>query len=137
LEALPSVINTSEFRQLAVAFKRVRNIARELDPNVHLKTLVFETDYGSSLTEPAETALWEEINSREPIIISALEKRDYRAAFLEAARFGPSVERFFNEVFVMAEDLKVRNARLLLMKRLETLILRLADVSEIVAEKQA
>jgi glycyl-tRNA synthetase beta subunit len=35
---------------------------------------------------------------------------------------------------VMADDLKLREARLRLMKRLESLMLQLADVSEIVPE---
>jgi len=38
----------------------------------------------------------------------------------------------------MVDDQRIRVARLTLMKRLETLILQLADISEIVAEdKQA
>jgi glycyl-tRNA synthetase beta subunit len=36
----------------------------------------------------------------------------------------------------MVDDPTLRAARLALMKRLETLILQLADVSELVAEKQ-
>ena len=58
----------------------------------------------------------------------------FREAFAEAARIGPAVDRFFNEVFVMAEDPKLRNARLGLMRKVEQVILQLADVSEIVPE---
>jgi glycyl-tRNA synthetase beta subunit len=36
----------------------------------------------------------------------------------------------------MADDLPLRDARLRLLKRLETLILQLADVSEIVPEEK-
>ena len=36
----------------------------------------------------------------------------------------------------MADDPKLREARLLLMKRLEGLILQLADISEIVPEEK-
>ena len=53
----------------------------------------------------------------------------------QAARFGPAVDRFFTDVLVMAEDPKVRLRRLALLKRLERLILQLADVSEIVKEE--
>ena len=49
-------------------------------------------------------------------------------------KFGPAVDQFFIDVFVMVDDQALRTARLTLMKRLETLILRLADISEIVAE---
>ena len=59
----------------------------------------------------------------------------YREALAEAAKYGPSVATFFDDVLVMADDPKVRQARLFLMKALERQILRLADVSEIVLQE--
>jgi glycyl-tRNA synthetase beta chain len=44
------------------------------------------------------------------------------------------VDRFFSEVFVMAEDERLRTARLSLMAALRDLVLRIADISEIVPE---
>jgi len=61
---------------------------------------------------------------------------DLRRAFVEAAQFGPAVDRFFTEIFVMVEDPALRKARLRLMKVLERLILRIADISEIVSETE-
>ena len=60
----------------------------------------------------------------------------YRQAFAEAAKAGPAVAKFFDDVMVMADDPKLRDARLRLLKRLEGLILQLADVSEIVPEEK-
>lgn len=136
LEALPTITGTKEFNQLATAFKRVRNIARELSGDDWARATVFKFSALNDLSEPAETNLLSEIQTREPRIVSALERRDYKVAFAEAAGFGPAVDRFFTEVFVMVEDQQLRLARLILMKRLESVILKLADVSEIVAEKQ-
>jgi glycyl-tRNA synthetase beta chain len=82
-------------------------------------------------------ALRDELVRREQIIVGAIDEGDYRRAFGEAAKFGPSVDRFFTDVFVMVDDQALREARLGLMKRLEALILKLGDISEIVAEKQA
>jgi glycyl-tRNA synthetase beta chain len=42
------------------------------------------------------------------------------------------VAKFFDDVMVMADDPAVREARLALLRRLEALILQLADVSEMV-----
>ena len=56
----------------------------------------------------------------------------FRDAYVEASHFEPVVARFFEEVFVMSDDLRLRQARLRLMKRLELLILKLGDISEIV-----
>ena len=129
LEVLPEFTSSSDFTQLATAFKRVRNIARELPSGA--------TADPSLLKEPAEVALRGELEQRQQVIETAVAAGDYRRAFGEAAKFGPSVDKFFTDVFVMVDDQALRTARLALMKRLESLILTLGDISEIVAERQA
>ena len=70
---------------------------------------------------------------REAAAIDAAAARaDYTRAFTEIAALRPPVDRFFTEVFVMADDVRVRTARLTLMAHLRDLILTLADISEIV-----
>ena len=92
----------------------------------------------AALVEPAEQALVAELERRRPVIEQLLVAGDnYRRAFAEAAAFGPFVDRFFSEVFVMVEDRALREARLRLMQRLERLILRLADISEIVSQPES
>ena len=134
VRALPEFARSAQFRQLATAFKRVRNIAREYAGDA------FEADerggepLASILSEPAEQALASEIEARrEPIERAVAEGRGFREAYLEAAKFEPVVARFFDEVFVMSDDLRLRQGRLRLMKRLESVILQLGDISEIVA----
>jgi glycyl-tRNA synthetase beta chain len=129
LEVLPEFTSSADFTQLATAFKRVRNIARELPAGADENLSV--------LKEPAEVALRGELGQRQQVIEAAIAAGDYRRAFAEAAKFGPSVDKFFADVFVMVEDPMLRTARLALMKRLESLILRLGDISEIVAERPA
>ena len=134
LAALPEVARSEQFRQLATAFKRVRNIAREApaagagdDAGEPLEAV---------LVEPAEQALVADIEARRGVIDRAVaEGRGFRDAYLEAAKFEPVVARFFDEVFVMSDDLRLRQGRLRLMKRLETVILQLGDISEIVASE--
>ena len=129
VDVLPEFTESPDFKQLAILFKRVRNIAKNLDGAGR------ELDR-ALLQEPAETALLHEIDQRQPAIESAVASgQGFRQAFSEAAKLGPSVGRFFDDVLVMADDPQLREARLRLMKRLETLILQLADVSEIVPEE--
>jgi glycyl-tRNA synthetase beta chain len=129
LRELAAFSDGDSFRKLAEAFKRVRNIARELGDGADSGDLD-----RSALTEPAETALLAELDKREKAIGDAVgARRDYRAAYTEAAGFEPAVATFFKEVLVMAEDPRVRDARLRLMRRLERLILQLGDISEIVS----
>ncbi len=127
LEVLPEFTESEDFKQLAVLFKRVKNIAKNLD--------AASPDLGGTLTEPAEKALAAEVERLQPLIDAAVSSgTGYRQAFAEAAKTGPAVAKFFDDVMVMADDPRLRDARLRLLKRLEGLILQLADVSEIVPE---
>jgi glycyl-tRNA synthetase beta chain len=137
LEALPEFTGSADFQKLAVAFKRVKNIARELSDADFAAAERADPPLATLLTEPAEIALLQELERRAPIIDSVLQSgENLRRAFVEAAQFGPAVDRFFTEIFVMVEDQALRKARLRLMKRLEQVILRIADISEIVSETE-
>jgi len=134
LEVLPEFTGTREFQQLATAFKRVKNIGLGSDPVAFAPG----SDPYSVLIQPAELALVAELMRRQPVIERVLESGDhYRHAFAEAAGFGPFVDRFFTDVFVMVEDPALRQARLHLMASLTRLILRLADISEIVPQSES
>jgi len=138
LETLPEFTGTAEFTQLATAFKRVKNIARELPDEEFDRLEREEPQLGQLLHEPAEAALAGELDARRPVIESLLAGgANYRRALAEAAAFGPAVDRFFTDVFVMVDDQALRRARLRLMKRLARLILSLADISEIVLQTES
>ena len=127
LETLPEFTESDDFKQLAGLFKRVRNIAKNLDAAA--------PDLGGQLTEPAEIALAKEVDRLAPVVDAvAASGAGYRKAFAEAAKAGPAVAKFFDDVMVMTDDAKLRDARLRLLRRLEGLVLQLADVSEIVPE---
>lgn len=129
LESLPEFTESDDFKQLAGLFKRVRNIAKNLDAS--------SPDLGGTLVDPAEVALAREVDRLAPVIDAAVKAgTGYRQGFAEAAKLGPAVAKFFDDVMVMAEDAKLRDARLRLLRRLEGLILQLADVSEIVPEEK-
>jgi glycyl-tRNA synthetase beta chain len=126
--ALQRMRTSEDFEALAVLFKRVKNIARERKSEAGLDR--------DALTEPAERALLAELDARRPRIDRAAQSADYRHAFAEIAGLRQVVDRFFTEVFVMADDERVRRARLALMAALRDLILDLADISEIVPQTE-
>jgi glycyl-tRNA synthetase beta chain len=126
LEALHRVRESADFEALAVAFKRVKNLSRELKSGP-LESL-------DRLTEPAEVALLEEFRVRGEQVRAAAARRDYVEAFRQASLFRPAVDRFFTDVFVMVDDATLRDQRLTLLWRLHELILDLADISEIVPQ---
>ncbi len=124
--ALQRMRGADDFQALAALFKRVKNIARELKEQAPLDR--------AALTEPAELALLTELDARRPRIEQAAQAADYRQAFTDLAGLRPVVDRFFTEVFVMADDARVKTARLTLLAELRNLILNLADISEIVPQ---
>jgi glycyl-tRNA synthetase beta chain len=119
---------SEDFQALAVLFKRVKNIARELKSHQGLDR--------AAITEPAELALLKELDTRRPRVEQAARAADYRQAFTEIAGLRPVVDQFFTEVFVMADDDRVKTARLTLMADLRDIILNLADISEIVPQTE-
>jgi glycyl-tRNA synthetase beta chain len=135
LEALRAIRRSADFEALAVLFKRVKNIAREL-PAEHLPEE--GADLSAALSgEPAECELVAELERREPAIREAVRARDYLRALQEASAFRPAVDRYFADVFVMVEDPPLRTARLRLMVRLRDLILDVADISEIIPQTES
>jgi glycyl-tRNA synthetase beta chain len=129
LEALRNVRTSADFEALAVAFRRVKNLSRELQGP--------PTDAVDRLTEPAEQALLGEFSHRSALIRDATAARRYEQAFRIASGFRPSVDQFFTDVFVMVEDLGLRAQRLSLLRRLHELLLDLADISEIVPKAES
>jgi glycyl-tRNA synthetase beta chain len=133
LEALRAMRGSADFEALAVAFKRVKNIVKDVP--------VAASEGAQALAgeglEPAEQQLATELASRGPQVRKAAQSGDYRQAFSLAAGFRESVDRFFADVLVMHDDPAVRERRLTLMATLRDLILSLADISEIAIDTAA
>ncbi len=138
LDVLPEFTNSEDFQKLASAFKRVQNIAKELPlHDFNVMELPGGMALDGALKEPAELDLLAELKQRTPVIEEAAASgSNSRAAFAEASRFGPAVDRFFDQVLVMTDDTNLKMARLRLLRRLEQLMLKLANISEIVAEER-
>ena len=123
--ALQEIREEPEFRALTVAFKRIRNIlgTREVkDEGVDQSLLV----------ENAEQNLFRsfsDLQSRLPAPLASGEYRDVLA--LMATLSGP-VDRFFDEVMVLAEDQQLRRNRLGLLHQISEMFLQVADISQIV-----
>ena len=83
------------------------------------------------LTEEAEVQLARAVESEEARISRDVEQGDFDAAWEAASGLAPTVERFFDEVLVMAEDAAVRTNRLRLLADLRRAVGALGDFSEI------
>jgi len=128
LEALSQVKARPDFVPLAVAFKRVANIREKAG----------ESGAGSVdaalLREPAESQLAEALDRVAREVEDSRRRRDWAAVLRSVASLKPDVDRFFDDVLVMAEDPALRANRLGLMKRVSDLFADIADFRKIQAE---
>lgn len=123
VRAISSFRERSEAAALAAANKRVGNlldkagsaIAAEITPAL--------------LADGAEAALYQALSTAQSDVAPLFASGDYSAAMARLAALRPEVDRFFDEVMVMVEDVGVRANRLALLKALRQLFLEVADIS--------
>ena len=65
-----------------------------------------------NLTDISEIVLAKTLKTSVPRIQEAIDKMDYKEAYSQAAQLVPLIEQLFESVMIMAEDVKLRNARL-------------------------
>ncbi len=130
VEALTSIKKHPDFLSLAVAFTRASNIfakapsidAQDVDPQL------FES--------PTEKALWKSLMSVQEKVDTCLRSHDYAAALHQMIALRAPVDAFFDGVLVMAEDARVRDNRLIILRGIVDLFGRIADFSKIRSEAQ-
>jgi glycyl-tRNA synthetase beta chain len=83
------------------------------------------------LTEPAEQEVAKALEQVEPEIAAALDTGDFEAAVEAGAKLGPVLDRFFEEVLVMAEDAPTRQNRLRLLLDVRDTLGSLGDLAQI------
>jgi glycyl-tRNA synthetase beta chain len=115
---------SQEFERAYVAFDRSNRLAGRADGAAGALDPALATD-------AAEKALIEALGEASPRIEAAVAERDFRAAIAAAAELGPPVDRFFDEVLVMAEDERVRANRLRLLLDVRDAVGALGDLSQI------
>jgi len=123
LKALKEIYQREEFQDLAVLFKRVTQILK----NVDVESLC-EVDPGL-FQEEEEKVLYERIKEYEPRLKEYLEKKNYKLYLETLLHFKPLIDAFFDRVFVMVEDEALRNNRLCLLNILARWIYSFGDLS--------
>jgi glycyl-tRNA synthetase beta chain len=83
------------------------------------------------LIEEAETELVQALERVDPQIAAALDAGDFGVAVESAAELGPLLDRFFEDVLVIAEDRAVRANRLRLLLNVRDTLGRLGELSQI------
>jgi glycyl-tRNA synthetase beta chain len=121
---------TPDFEPLATSFKRITNILKQAGGLEQYTAKSVNTN----LLEPgAEAALHAAFEQLRPLVAKDKQEGNYALALTAIASARPAVDKFFDDVLVMAEDEKIRENRLaflaLLLKEFSTI----ADFAEIVS----
>jgi glycyl-tRNA synthetase beta chain len=125
LAAVQTFSRLEQAESLAAANKRIANILRKAgNPDgLVVKEKLFELD--------AESALYSALGNSREKVAPMLEQRRYAEILNELADLRDPVDRFFDDVMVMAEDETVKNNRLALLGELRALFLDVADISRL------
>jgi glycyl-tRNA synthetase beta chain len=131
LDAYERKRHSESFKAMAALFKRVKNIAGSIrDDGTSLE------DLRSRLIEPAELALVDAMITQRSVFDKAASEQNFAQMVDLIADLQPVVDRFFQDVLVMADDEQLRNARLMLLARLLRIVRQnIGDISEFAVEE--
>ena len=116
---------SENFRALALAFKRVRNIT-DGQPDRGVDSGLFDTG--------EERELHQTTLDFEKRLLGLLPEKKVEEAFAAMEPIADVLERFFVEVLVMCEDERIRDNRIALLKALGRQFMGLADLSKLQVE---
>lgn len=123
LQAMDQFRKRDDFEDVAATFKRTNNI---LDATVEAG----EVD-ASLLSDDAEKALLKAVSDTAVAVQSGLADRDHIGALSAVAPLRATVNSFFDDVMVNADDAAVRTNRHRLVRSVVDLVIQVADFSAI------
>ncbi|MCH2189725.1 MAG: glycine--tRNA ligase subunit beta [Gammaproteobacteria bacterium] len=123
VKAVHAFYGSEDAINLAAANKRISNILKKQDHCVstNVDTKLFQQE--------EERALFSAIDSIESECTTLFNSGDYEQGLAKLASLRAPVDGFFDKVMVMAEDEKLKNNRLSLLKKMQALFLQVADIA--------
>ena len=121
-----------DLKALAGLLKRAANISKGVRFEAGWSALA---DYSKQPDVPdAERQLISFVAPHATVVHDARMNADYAGAARQIAQLQPYVAKYFDDVMVMTDDLKIRGIRLQIMAGVRDLVLNLADISEIASD---
>lgn len=113
---------SKDFELIAIAFKRIMNILKGFEGTYRVNPDLFE--------DKSEENLWKIFQSVKVKARKEIERENYLEALNLMSRLSGPVDEFFSQVMVMAEDRRVRENRIGMLKELNIFFLQIADFSK-------
>lgn len=114
-----------EAESLAAANKRIGNILKKIEGDL---PQLISLDL---LQESAEKKLHDELQSMSTEVNPKLDAGDYSSALKQLAGLRDTIDSFFDQVMVMADDEALKNNRIALLSQLHGLFIKAADLSRL------
>jgi len=128
LAAVQTFAHLEQAASLSAANKRIANILRKAGDPTDLSV------DKKLLQDTAELALHDALLNAQRKVEPLLAVQSYADVLNELAELRDPIDRFFDDVMVMADDDAVRNNRLALLGELRALFLNVADISRLSIE---
>ena len=127
LKALETQDSMEAFRRLMIGFKRVYNITKSVKDEGMIDIALFEHE--------EESALYALLEARKDVFFAHMEVRRYPEAIGVLVSFKECIDRYFDKVFVMVDDERLKSNRLLLLAKIKDMFLKYGDFSKIRVEE--
>ena len=122
--ALNNFVASEAAPALIQAATRVANLCKKIEAETAINPQLFEVE--------AETALHTAAMEANKEVLAASVKYDYAAVLAEATKLVDPINKFFDDVMVMAEDEKIKNNRLALLSAVKDVTHAVGDLNAIV-----
>ena len=123
-QALNSFVAAEEALALIQAATRVANLCKKIEEETAINPQLF--------VAPAEGELHDAAVASSKEVLAATVKYDYAAVLAEATKLVAPINKFFEDVMVMDEDVRVKNNRLALLSAVKDITHAVGDLSAIV-----
>ena len=123
VKAVHAFFGSASAADLAAANKRISNILKKQNftQSINIESNLFEHD--------EEHALFNAIDNIDADCSTLFDSGDYKTGLNKLASLRDPVDAFFENVMVMTDDEATRLNRLALLKHMQSLFLRVADIS--------
>lgn len=122
--ALNNFVASEAAPALIQAATRVANLCKKIEEETAINPQLFEVE--------AETALHKAAMEANKEVLAASVKYDYATVLTEATKLVDPINKFFDDVMVMAEDEKIKNNRLALLSAVKDVTHAVGDLNAIV-----
>ena len=122
--ALNAFVASEAAPALIQAATRVANLCKKIEEETAINPQLFEVEAESALHKAAMEANKE--------VLAASVQYDYATVLTEATKLVDPINKFFDDVMVMAEDVKIKNNRLALLSAVKDVTHAVGDLNAIV-----